>query len=61
MISLQQHGPHEARKQLQLRMKRNGLSSISVQVTRRAGKLKFHFEGSAEEVKKADKILADWY
>jgi len=41
-------------------MQRSGLSSIKVLVTRRAGKLKFEFTGSAEEVKKAKKILADW-
>lgn len=60
MNSLQHHGIHEAHKQLHLRMKRSGLSSIEVQVFRRAGKMKFHFTGSAEEVKKAEKILADW-
>jgi hypothetical protein len=60
MMSLQHHGPHEAYKQLRLRMQRNGLSSITVHVTRRAGKMKFHFTGSEEEVKKAEKILADW-
>jgi hypothetical protein len=41
-------------------MKKNGLSSIKVHVTRRAGKLQFNFTGSDEEVKKAQKILADW-
>jgi len=60
MNSLQQHGIHEAHKQLHLRMQRSGLSSIKVQVTRRAGKIRFHFAGSEEEVKKAEKILADW-
>lgn len=60
MNSLQRHGPHEAHKQLQLRMRRSGLSSIKVEVTRRAGKIKFHFTGLDEEVKKAEKILADW-
>ena len=60
MNSLQRHGPREAHKQLQLRMKKNGLSSIKVHVTRRAGKLQFNFTGSDEEVKKAQKILADW-
>jgi hypothetical protein len=60
MHSLRQHGIHEAHKQLHLRMQRSGLSSIKVEVTRRAGKLNFHFTGSAEEVKKAEKILADW-
>ncbi len=60
MISLQHHGLHEAHKQLHLRMKRNGLSSIQVHVTRRAGKLQFRFTGSDEEVKKAQQILAEW-
>jgi hypothetical protein len=41
-------------------MQRTGLSSIKVLVTRRAGKLKFHFTGSDEEVKKAEQILANW-
>jgi hypothetical protein len=60
MNSLQHHGIHEAHKQLHLRMQRSGLSSIKVLVTRRAGKLQFHFAGSEDEVKKAEKILADW-
>src|SRR5437660_214012 len=55
MTSLQHHGPHEAHKQLHCRMQRRGLSSIKVHVTRRAGKLQFHFTGSEEEVKKAEK------
>jgi hypothetical protein len=41
-------------------MKRDGLNSIEIQVTRRAGKLKFAFTGSPAEVTKAEKILADW-
>jgi hypothetical protein len=41
-------------------MKRDGLKSIEVQVTRRAGKLQFSFTGSPVEVTKAEKILADW-
>ena len=41
-------------------MQRSGLSSVKVIVTRRAGKMKFSFTGSEEEVKKAEKILADW-
>jgi len=41
-------------------MRRNGLASIVVHVTRRAGKLQFNFTGSAEEVKKAEAILAEW-
>ena len=58
--SLQKHGPHEARKQLHTRMKRDGLDSIAVQVTRKSGKLVFGFTGSKEHVAKAHKILADW-
>jgi len=60
MNSLQHHGIHEARKQLQFRVKRDGLSSIVVEVTRKSGKLQFHFTGSDEEVKKAEKMLAEW-
>ena len=60
MNSLQHHGVKEAHKQLHLRMQRNGLASIKVEVTRRAGKLQFNFTGSAAEVKQAEKILADW-
>jgi hypothetical protein len=60
MNSLQRHGMHEAHKQLHLRMQRSGLSSIKVIVTRRAGKMKFSFSGSEDEVKKAERILADW-
>jgi hypothetical protein len=60
MTSLQRHGINEAHKQLHLRMKRNGLTSVVVVVARRAGKLRFSFTGSADEVKKAEKILADW-
>ena len=58
--SLQKHGPHEAHKQLSTRMKRDGLESIKVQVTRQSGKLKFDFTGSKDQVAKAQKILADW-
>jgi hypothetical protein len=43
-----------------LRTQRGGLSSIKVQVSRRAGKLRFHFAGLDEEVKKAEEILAEW-
>jgi len=60
MNSLQRHGIHEAHKQLHLRMQRSGLSTIKVVVTRRAGKMKFSFTGSEEEVKKAEQILAEW-
>ena len=41
-------------------MKRDGLDSIVVQVTRKAGKLSFGFTGSKDQVAKAHKILADW-
>jgi N-methylhydantoinase B/oxoprolinase/acetone carboxylase alpha subunit len=58
--SLQKHGLHEAHKQLSTRMKRDGLETIKVQVTRQAGKLKFDFTGSKDHVAKAQKILADW-
>jgi hypothetical protein len=60
MHSLQRHGVKEAHKQLHLRMQRSGLSTIKVLVTRRAGKIRFNFTGSADEVPKAEKILADW-
>jgi hypothetical protein len=60
MTSLQHHGIREAHKQLHQRMQLRGLSSIKVQVTRRAGKIRFHFTGSEEEVKQAEQILADW-
>jgi hypothetical protein len=60
MNSLQHHGINEAHKQLQLRMKRSGLATIKVEVTRRAGKLRFNFTGAEAEVKQAEKILADW-
>jgi hypothetical protein len=60
MNSLQLHGIKEANKQLRARMKRDGLSSIKVDVTRRAGKLKFNFTGAEGEVKQAEKILAAW-
>jgi len=58
--SLQEHGIEEIYKQLRLRMKNSGLGTIEVHVTRRAGKYKFHFTGSAEQVAKAEKILAAW-
>jgi hypothetical protein len=41
-------------------MRRSGLTSIVVHVTRRAGNLRFHFTGSEDEVKKAGTILAGW-
>ena len=60
MKSLQQHGIKEVHKQLHFRMKRSGLASIKVEVTRSAGKLKVNFTGLDAEVKTAEKILADW-
>lgn len=41
-------------------MKTSGLDTIKVHVTRRAGKFKYSFTGSAEQVVTAEKILADW-
>jgi hypothetical protein len=58
--SLQQHGIQEIYKQLRLRMKNSGLETIQVLVTRRAGKFKFAFTGSPEQVSKAEQILAAW-
>jgi hypothetical protein len=58
--SLQQHGIKEIYKQLRLRMKNSGLETIQVLVTRRAGKFKFNFTGSPEQVVKAEQILAAW-
>ena len=58
--SLQQHGFTEIYKQLRLRMKNNGLDTIKVLVSRRAGKYQYNFTGSAEQVVKAEAILAAW-
>jgi hypothetical protein len=58
--SLQQHGIKEIYKQLRLRMKNTGLETIKVHVTRTAGKYKFSFTGSVEQVATAQKILAAW-
>jgi len=58
--SLQQHGIKEIYKQLRLRMKNSGLDTIKVQVTNRAGKFRYSFTGSAEQVVAAEKILAAW-
>jgi hypothetical protein len=58
--SLQQHGLREVYKQLRLRMKNSGLETIAVQVTRRAGKYRYSFTGSPEQVVQAEKILATW-
>ena len=60
MTSLHRHGAKEAHKQLHFRMKKSGLTTIKVSVTRKSGRLKVQFTGSDEEVKKAEKILADW-
>jgi hypothetical protein len=60
MKSLQQHGMAEVQKQLRLRMKNSGLETVVVDVTRGAGKHKINFTGSADQVAKAKKILADW-
>jgi N-methylhydantoinase B/oxoprolinase/acetone carboxylase alpha subunit len=58
MTSLNRHGAKEAYKHL--RMKKNGLTTIKVAVTRKFGRLKVDFAGSDAEVKKALQILADW-
>jgi hypothetical protein len=54
--SLQQHGEAEIYKQLRLRMKNSGLDTIKVEVTRRAGKFRFNFTGSAEQVTQAEQL-----
>jgi hypothetical protein len=41
-------------------MKKRGLTTIKVSVTRKFGKLKVEFAGSDDEVKQARQILADW-
>jgi hypothetical protein len=58
--SLQQHGIKEIYKQLRLRMKNSGLETIEVHISRRAGKYKYNFTGSPEQVVKAEEILAAW-
>ena len=58
--SLQQHGIKEIYRQLRLKMKHNGLDTIVVLVTRRAGKYQYTFTGSAEQVVSAQKIIAAW-
>ena len=58
--SLQKHGLHEAHKQLRTRMKRDGLDTIKVAVTRASGKHKVEFTGSPDQVIAAKKILAAW-
>jgi uncharacterized protein (DUF302 family) len=58
--SLQQHGFKEIYKQLRFSIKKNGLDTVEVQVTRRAKKYKFAFTGSPEQVVQAEQILAAW-
>ncbi len=41
-------------------MKNRGLETIKVEVTRQAGKYKYHFTGAPEQVVEAGKILAAW-
>jgi len=60
MTSLHRHGAKEAHKQLHLRMKKSGLTTVKVSVTRKSGRLNVQFSGSDEEVRKARQILADW-
>jgi hypothetical protein len=58
--SLQQHGIKEIYKQLRLSMKNHGLDTVKVHITNRAGKFRYSFTGSAEQVVAAEKILAAW-
>ncbi len=58
--SLETHPFREVRKQLNARMKRDGLDTIKVAVTRASGKHKVDFTGSPEQVIAAKKILAAW-
>jgi hypothetical protein len=58
--SLRQHGIHEVEKQLRSSMRKSGLATIKVAVTRHAGKFKFDFTGAPAEVVKAKAILANW-
>lgn len=60
MTSLHRHGAREAHKQIHFRMKKNGLTTIKVSVTRKSGRLNVQFTGSDEGVKKARQILANW-
>jgi hypothetical protein len=60
MTSLHRHGAKEAHKQLHLRMKKRGLTTVKVSVARKSGRLNVQFSGPDEEVKKARQILADW-
>ena len=58
--SLQRHGIQEVTKQLRFQMRKFGLDTIVILVTRRAGKIKINFTGSPEQVVKAEQILAAW-
>ena len=58
--SLQSHPIREIYKQLCFAMKRNGLETIKVEITNRAGKFQYNFTGSPEQVVKANAILAAW-
>ena len=58
--SLQQHGIKEIYKQLRLAMKNRGLETIQVHIINRAGKFRYSFTGSVEQVVKAEAILAAW-
>ena len=58
--SLQQHGLKEIYKQLRQAMKKSSLDTIEVLVTRQAGKFRFAFTGSPEQVVKAEQIVAAW-
>ena len=58
--SLKLHGLKEIYKQLRLRMKKRGLDTIKVVVTRRSGKYQYNFSGSPAQVVEAEKILAAW-
>lgn len=58
--SLQKHGFKEIYKQLRFSMKKNGLDTVEVLVTRRAKKFKFAFTGSPQQVVQAEQILAAW-
>ena len=60
MNSLEDHGAREVKKQLTHRIKRDGLDTINVEVTRVSGKHKVDFTGTPEQVISAKKILATW-
>lgn len=60
MTSLHRHGAQEAHKQLQLRLKKNGLTTVKVSVTRKSARLNVKFSGSDAEVEKARQVLANW-